>query len=187
MRRALLYARRSIEDGVKQDLVLMIDACQRQGWQVEKECFDLTPCRLSFQSLLRSIPLHRFDIVVSMNIQYLGDSVKDIISFINLLKTHNMGLYLIDEAVNTDSPAGDMLFSLFSSLSQYEQGQIRAKISDGLRRAVGNGKRLGRPTNVNDSVRASVRVLRQEGWSIHKIAKELHIGVGTTSKIVALT
>jgi hypothetical protein len=55
-----------------------------------------------------------------------------------------------------------------------------------LRRSVANGVKLGRPSVADTpQVIASVKLLRQKGMSIHRIARELKIGVGTTSKILA--
>jgi DNA invertase Pin-like site-specific DNA recombinase len=78
-----------------------------------------------------------------------------------------------------------MVFGIFAALGEYERELIKSRIHAGLHRARQEGKRLGRPTNVNDAVKASVRVLRAQGWSLHKIARELHIGVGSTVKILA--
>ena len=78
-----------------------------------------------------------------------------------------------------------MVFSIFSALGEYEKEMIRDRINAGLARAKAEGKKLGRPSNVNPSVIMSVRLLKERGLSIHRIAKQLHIGVGTTSKILA--
>jgi len=69
-------------------------------------------------------------------------------------------------------------------LFDYERAMIRERINAGLARARSEGKKLGRPSNVNASVITSVRLLREKGHSIHNIAKQLHIGVGTTQKIL---
>lgn len=56
------------------------------------------------------------------------------------------------------------------------------RINAGLARAKAQGKKLGRPSNVNPSVVTGVKLLRANGDCIHAIAKRLHIGVGTTPK-----
>jgi len=61
---------------------------------------------------------------------------------------------------------------------------IAERINAGLARAKAEGKKLGRPSNVNDAVKTSVVLLRSKGLSLHKIAKQLRIGVGTTSNIL---
>jgi DNA invertase Pin-like site-specific DNA recombinase len=78
-----------------------------------------------------------------------------------------------------------MVFGIFVALGEYEREMIRDRINAGLARARSEGKKLGRPSKVNDAVTTSVRLLRERGMSIHKIAKQLEIGVGTTVKILA--
>jgi DNA invertase Pin-like site-specific DNA recombinase len=94
-------------------------------------------------------------------------------------------LYIHQQAINTATPAGRMVFNIFSALGEYERELIRERINAGLARARKEGKKLGRPSNVNPSVIASVQLLREKGHSIHNIAKQLRIGVGTKSKILA--
>ena len=62
---------------------------------------------------------------------------------------------------------------------------ITERINAGLARAKAEGKKLGRPSKINEAVTTSVRLLREKGLSIHNIAKQLKIGVGTTQRILA--
>ena len=55
----------------------------------------------------------------------------------------------------------------------------------GLARVKAEGKKLGRPSNVNENTKIAVKLLREKGTSIHNIAKQLRIGVGTTQKLLA--
>ena len=78
-----------------------------------------------------------------------------------------------------------MVFGIFASLAEFEREMIRDRIHAGLARAKAEGKKLGRPSNVNPSVATAVKLLKQNGHSNHHIAKTRHIGVGTTSKLLA--
>ena len=67
--------------------------------------------------------------------------------------------------------------------SKYEVPDIvRDRVKTGLDRAKKEGKKLGRPTNFNEGMGQSVRLLRQQGMPIKQIAKNLEIGVGTVYK-----
>jgi DNA invertase Pin-like site-specific DNA recombinase len=46
------------------------------------------------------------------------------------------------------------------------------------------GTKLGRPSSVTSTTRETVQQLRDDGLSIHRIAKHLKIGVGTTRRIL---
>ena len=56
---------------------------------------------------------------------------------------------------------------------------------EAMARAKAEGKKLGRPTNVNVNTGVAVKLLREKGASIHSIAKQLRIGVSTTTRLLA--
>ena len=94
-------------------------------------------------------------------------------------------LYIHQQAINTATPAGRMVFGIFSALGEYERELIRERINAGLARARAEGKKLGRPSVASsETVQASIRLLREKQMPIHQIAKSLKIGVGTVSKIL---
>ena len=67
------------------------------------------------------------------------------------------------------------------SMSQYPP-QRRNK---GLQaRARAEGKQIGRPSKLNETLISSVEDLRTKKTPIKKIAKELNIGIGTVYKIL---
>jgi DNA invertase Pin-like site-specific DNA recombinase len=78
-----------------------------------------------------------------------------------------------------------MVFGIFSALASWEREMIAERIHAGLARAKAEGKKLGRPTLVNENTKVAVKLLREKGTSIHNIAKQLKIGVGTTQRILA--
>ncbi len=194
MKRAVLYARVSTTNHgqtTQNQLVVLREVCQRQGWAIVQELSDEVSGskgredRAGFDALLKGVTRGTYDVVLAWSIDRLGRSITHLVEFMNLLNASRVDLYIHQQAVNTATPAGRMVFGIFAALGEYERELIRSRIHAGLHRARLEGKRLGRPSNVNDAVKASVKVLREQGWSLHKIAKELHIGVGTTSKILA--
>ena len=46
-------------------------------------------------------------------------------------------------------------------------------------RAKAEGRHIGRPSLMNESLKTSIHFMREKGVGIKKIAKELNIGVGT--------
>ena len=72
------------------------------------------------------------------------------------------------------------MVGVFSSL---ERELMRERIVAGIARAKSEGTKFGRPTNVNNDTVAAIRVLREKGVSIRKVASTLGIGVGTIYKL----
>lgn len=141
--------------------------------------------RPQLDALIKDANKRKFDMIVCWSIDRLGRSIQTLVQFMNDMNAIGVDLYFHQQALNTKTASGRMVFSIFSALGEYERELIRERINAGLARAKAQGKKLGRPSNVNPSVVTSVKLLRANGHSIHTIAKQLHIGVGTTQKILA--
>ena len=132
------------------------------------------------------IQRREIDVVMVWSIDRLGRSIADLISFMGEVQSTGIDLYFEKQAINTATPSGRMIFGIFAALGEYEREILRERIHAGITRAKADGKRLGRPSVANSpAVITSVKLLREKGLSIHNIAKQLKIGVGTTSKILA--
>ena len=70
------------------------------------------------------------------------------------------------------------------SLPNKDEPTHSERIKVGLEIAKREGKSPGRKTNVTEETTATVLELRKHGYGIKKIARNLRIGVGTTSAIV---
>jgi DNA invertase Pin-like site-specific DNA recombinase len=87
--------------------------------------------------------------------------------------------YFHQQTIDTTTPSGRMIFSIFSALGEYERELIRERIMAGQKRARAQGVKIGRPSKLNDAVRTSVKLLRDGGMGIKEISKRLEIGVGS--------
>ncbi len=76
-----------------------------------------------------------------------------------------------------------MIFSFFCAIGEFERDLIRARVNAGRQRAKAQGKKLGRPSKMNDGMRNAVILLREKGLGIKAIAKQLEIGVGTVYSV----
>jgi DNA invertase Pin-like site-specific DNA recombinase len=191
--RAVIYARVSTASQTTENQLLELkQAAARMGWTVVKELTDDgisgsmgRDQRPAFDQLFRMVQRKEADVIMAWSIDRLGRSIQHMVSFMTEVQAVGVDLYIHQQAINTSTPAGRMVFGIFSALGEYERELIRERINAGLARAKAQGKKLGRPSNVNPSIITSVRLLREKGHSIHTIAKQLHIGVGTTQKILA--
>lgn len=191
--RAVIYARVSTNhQNVSNQLLELRQSALRSGWVVSAELIDDGVSgakgrteRPSFDRLHQMVQRREIDVVMAWSIDRLGRSIQHLSTFMTEVQAAGVDLYVHQQAINTATPAGRMVFGIFSALGEYEREMIRDRINAGLARAKAEGKKLGRPSNVNPSVITSVKLLREKGHSIHNIAKQLHIGVGTTQKILA--
>jgi DNA invertase Pin-like site-specific DNA recombinase len=192
MKKAVIYARVSTQQqSAENQLLELRGAAQRMGYTVIAELVDQGISgakgrndRPSFNRLHQMIQRREIDCVFAWSICRLGRSTVDLSTFMSEVQAAGVDLYIHQQSINTATPSGRMVFGIFSALASWEREMISERINAGLARAKAEGKRLGRPSKVNDAVRTSVRLLRDRGLSIHNIAKQLQIGVGTTQKIL---
>src|SRR5206468_3898734 len=129
--------------------------------------------RPALDSLLQDARRGKFDIVMVWSIDRLGRSLQHLIQVVEIFKTLGIDLFFHQQAIDTSTPAGKLAFSIFSALGEYERELIRARVIAGQERAKANGVKLGRPSKLNDSVRAAIGLLRERGMGIKQIARQL--------------
>jgi len=191
--KAAIYSRVSTtHQTVENQLLELRAAAQRMGYSIVVELVDHGVSggkgrhdRPAFNRLHQMIQRREVDVVMSWSICRLGRSTADLSAFLAEVQAAHVDLYIHQQSINTTTPAGRMVFGIFSALASWEREMIAERIHAGLARAKSEGKVLGRPTNVDEAVKARVILMRSQGLSFHKIAKTLSIGVGTTAKILA--
>ena len=191
--RAVIYGRVSTQKQTTDNQVLELrEVCKRNAWTIVKEITDSgisgskgRKDRPGFDELHKMISRNEADIVVVWSIDRLGRSLSDLIFFMGELETKAISFYSHIQAIDSRTPAGKMSFAIFSAVAEFERNIIRERVMAGLARAKSEGKKLGRPTNVNVNTGIAVKLLREAGASIHSIAKQLKIGVSTTTRLLA--
>jgi len=176
---------------VENQLLELREAAARLGYTVVKELRDEgisgakgKDQRKGFAELHRMISRKEIDCVMSISIDRLGRSIKDLQDLLAEIEGVGINLYIHNNGINTATIAGKLVFNIFASLASWERDLIRERTLAGLARAKSQGKRLGRPTNRNEGTVAAVKMLRSQGLGICAIAKTLRIGVSTTSEIL---
>lgn len=193
MKKVAIYCRVSTNaQTVENQLMELRQVAARHDWSVTLELCDEGISgakgkgdRPAFAQLHRMITRKEIDAVVVWSIDRLGRSIQDLVELMGLMEAKGVHLYSHQQSIDTSTIAGRLTFTIFASIAQFEREMIRERINAGLARAKAQGKKFGRPSNVNDNTRVAVKLLREKGKSINSIAKELRIGVGTTRNILA--
>src|SRR5262249_37977552 len=82
----------------------------------------------------------------------------------------------------TTTPMGKLVFQLTGAFAEFERTMIRQRIKAGLKRAVAQGVKLGRP-KIDSATERKVRKQLTKGIGILKVAKSLGLGTGTVQRI----
>ena len=186
-----LYCRVSTQS---QDVTLQLEqlrsVAEKNNWLIVDEYIDSAISgikgrdgRPEYDRLCKDISRRRFDLVAAFDASRISRSVKDLCIFIEEIKSKSVDLFLFTQGIDTSTPYGSALLQMIGIFSSLEREMIRERVQLGIDRAKKNGVKFGRPTNVNDGTIAAIRLLREKGMSIRKIARELGIGVGTLYKL----
>jgi DNA invertase Pin-like site-specific DNA recombinase len=84
-------------------------------------------------------------VLVVYSLSRLARNTRDAIDLAERLNTADADLAVIQENVNTRSPMGRFIFTLFSALAQLEREQIAERTSSAMLKHQANGRRMTRP------------------------------------------
>ena len=140
--------------------------------------------RPALNEMLKDAVKGKFSQILIYDISRLGRSLKELINLLNDFNQLKIRLVFLQQGIDTSTSTGQMMFNLLGVFAEWERNTIVDRVNAGLDRARLEGKKLGRPTTINDSVINAVRLLRSKSLGIRKIATELKVGVGTVMKIL---
>ena len=132
--------------------------------------------------MLNDASRRHFDIAMVWAIDRLGRSLIDLLGTIQHLEAVGVDLYIDQQAIDTSTPMGKLIFSVCGAFAQFERSMIQQRIHAGLRRAKAEGKTLGRP-KVDEATQAAIRRSLKEGIGIKKTAAALNCGIGTVIRV----
>jgi DNA invertase Pin-like site-specific DNA recombinase len=192
MNRAVIYSRVSTnEQTVENQLRVLREVAEKRGLEVVREISDEGISgakgrdeRQGFDELIKGSVKNEWDIILVWDVSRLGRSLKHLVSFLEDIQSAHCDMYIHQSGIDTSTASGKMMFGMLSVFSEFERSMIRERVIAGQQRAVANGVKLGRKTNVNDGIITAVYQLRKNNVPIKKIAKDLQIGVGTVYKIL---
>ena len=192
MRRIAIYARVSTDkQSTENQLLELRTLCTKLGYTIVQEYTDngisgakSRDERPALDLLLKDATKRKFDMVMCWSIDRLGRSLQHLVEILNELQALKVDLYFQQQGMDTSTPSGRMIFSVFGAIGEFERNLIRERVLAGQQRAKANGVKLGRPTKMNEGMRSAVKLLREKGMGIKQIARELQIGVGTVYSVM---
>ena len=112
-----------------------------------------------------------------------GRSLQHLVEFLDELHSVGCDLYLHQQAIDTTTPSGKMMFQMCGVFAEFERSMIQERVKAGLDRAKAQGKRLGRPP-VPPVLVDQIKALRASGMSFPAISRKTGISVGKCHAVV---
>jgi DNA invertase Pin-like site-specific DNA recombinase len=146
-----IYARNSTNEerqNPESQLRPLRERCDREGWDYDifKEfASGAKETRPELDKMLRAIRNKEYSAVLVWRLDRLGRSLKHLIQLIEEFSNKNVKFISLTEGFDTTTSQGELFFHIASAFAQFERKLIQERINAGLQRAIGEGKRLGRP------------------------------------------
>jgi DNA invertase Pin-like site-specific DNA recombinase len=86
------------------------------------------------------------DTLVVWKLDRLGRSLRHLVDTVTGLADRGIGFQSLQEAIDTTTPGGKLVFHVFAALAEFERDLIRERTSAGLAAARARGRRGGRPS-----------------------------------------
>lgn len=190
MKRAGFYIRVSTDQQTTENqLRILTEVAERSGWTIVQVFEDQgisgakgRDKRPGFDALLKAIHRREIDIVCAFAVDRLGRSLPDLVSFLSDVQARGCDLYLHQQAVDTSTPSGRMLFQMLAVFAEFEKSIISSRVKLALARARANGVQFGRPSLSPDRV-ARVEKALKDGLSIRAAAKATGTSTASVQRI----
>jgi len=101
------------------------------------------------------------------------------------LEALGIDLVVLDQSIDTSTPAGRFLFNTLGAVAELERDLIRERVLAGIAAAKRRGTRLGRPSALSREAVQRLARMRAAGRSVREIAAALGVGRSTVAREIA--
>jgi DNA invertase Pin-like site-specific DNA recombinase len=151
--------------------------CERRGWELLHVYADSngasgrTLRRPALTEALQALSDGKANILVTSKLDRLSRSVLDFASLMAQADRDGWSIVVLDVAVDTSTPSGEMMANVVAAFAQYERRLISARTKAALAVKRSQGVRLGRPRSIPDDVRQRIGTMRTQGHTYRAIAE----------------
>jgi hypothetical protein len=122
---------------------------------------------------------------MAWSVDRLGRSLQDLVGFLSEIHAAGVDLFLYQQGIDTTTPGGKAMFQMLGVFAEFERSIIQERVRAGLRRAMAEGKQLGRPRIAPELEARILAALKAPGRTevVRKIAKRCSVDPGTVQRI----
>ena len=124
---------------------ICLEFCKRHGYEVFHVYKDIisgwSTSRPSFNKLLEDMRKYKFDCVMVTKLDRLGRSLQHLLSLIDEFNKKGIKFIASTQNIDTSSAAGRLQMQIMGAFAEFERNIISERTKEGLRKAIGVGKR----------------------------------------------
>lgn len=175
------YARVSTSD---QNLDRQKDALQNYGIDM-LFCEKMSGTKKNRPELDRMLAeIQDGDTIIIESLSRLGRSVKNLSELMDILNERNIRLVSLKETIDTKSSTGKLLFTILSSLAQFERDVLVERTREGLNAARARGRVGGRPKTDPTAINKAVALYNTRQYSIKEITDMTGVSKSTLYRVI---
>lgn len=139
--------------------------------------------RPKLQELLEH--LRHGDVVVVVDLTRLSRSTKDLFDIVEKIQATGADIKSLKENwIDTTTPHGKLLFTIFAGISQFERDLISQRTKEGLASARARGRNGGRPPKRNNKADTALKMYDSKEYGIPEILKATGMSKSTLYRYV---
>lgn len=119
------------------------------------------------------------DCLVVWKLDRLGRSLVHLLTLVEELKKRGVAFRSLTEQMDTTTPHGELLFSIFGALAQFERALTRERVMAGLAAAKCRGRRGGRPRAIDDEKLQQIFAALESGASKASVCRAFGVARST--------
>lgn len=172
--------------------------CQLAGLEAQERQLLATGCTKIMREMASSVAVRaqldaaldfvrEGDVFVVTRLDRLARSTTDLLGIVSKLEAKGVGLRILDFAgseMDTKSPSGRMLLTMFAAVAEFERSVMLARQKDGIAKAKAAGKYRGRAPTARAKAQ-QVRTMKEAGAGASEIAAALGIGRASVYRVLA--
>ena len=129
--------------------------------------------------------LRQGDALVAVRLDRLARSTRELLEIAQGLENRGIDLVVLDQQLDTSTPAGKLMFSVLAAIAQFERDLIRERTLDGLARAKAQGKVGGRRPTISGQRAQLAKRLAAEGQSVRQIAASIDASPSAVHRLLS--
>jgi len=115
------------------------------------------------------------DVFIVTKLDRLARSTRDLLNIVNLLDEKRVDIRVIDQSIDTGTPAGRLMISMLGAIAEFENDLRRERQAEGVEVAKRKGVVFGRKASLQKEEVDELRIKRKQGRLIKDLMIEFSL------------
>ena len=125
------------------------------------------------------------DILVITRLDRLARSVLDLTTMVSNLKQQGVDLVVIDQAIETQTPTGKLLFNMLAAIAEFETELRKERQTEGIAKALSKGVKFGAKAKLTPEQLTQMRIDRESGVLIKELCRKYGLSKASVYRLLS--